>query len=111
VLISVTSPNKLSTRTYVVTLYVLMDDQVTPTLSDLVLDHGELDPEFIPESFKYTVFYDNDRNRVGLRPYSLTGEDIKVCRLVSQSGDDQRRYWQGQVNNPRLRLVTSCNTL
>jgi hypothetical protein len=66
-LISVTSPNKLSTRTYVVTLYVLMDDQVTPTLSDLVLDHGELDPEFIPESFKYTVFHDNDRNRVGLR--------------------------------------------
>ena len=83
-LISVTSPNKLSTRTYVVTLYVLMDDQVTPTLSDLVLDHGELDPEFIPESFKYTVFHDNDRNRVGLRPYSLTGRGLHSSIFQAQ---------------------------
>ena len=48
VLIVVTSPNGLSTRTYIVTVYVLMDEEEGASLGDIQLDRGELEPSLKP---------------------------------------------------------------
>ena len=77
-LIVITSPNGLSTRTYVVTIYVLMEEEEKASLGDLIVDHGQLEPTFMPDLFRYSLYLPSHRDRIALTPYSLSGEDIKV---------------------------------
>jgi len=54
ILVTVTSSNRLTTRTYVITAYVLMESISSAALSVLAIDNAayELDPPFEPSTFK-----------------------------------------------------------
>jgi hypothetical protein len=92
-LIVVTSPNGLSTRTYIVTVYVLMDEEEGASLGDIQLDRGELEPSFMPDVFKYSTFLDSTNHRIGITPHSLSGNDVKICRITTGSSEEMKRMW------------------
>ena len=98
-LIVVTSPNGLSTRTYIVTVYVLMDEEEGASLGDIQLDRGELEPSFMPDVFKYSTFLDSTNHRIGITPHSLSGNDVKMCRITTGSSEEMKRMWAEKTHS------------
>ena len=107
ILIEVTSANKLTTRTYVVTAYVLMEQIVGTSLSMLAPAMGELQPEFDAEEYKYSIVVPNMVDEMSFRVASVVDDPVSVCLVVAPE-EELRALWVGpprQVTPQILRYI------
>ena len=87
ILVTVTSSNKLTTRTYVITAYVLMESISSAALSVLTLSDGAvLEPEFEPSTYKYSAVVPHTRATVNLTAVSMMGTPVLVNGFTVRSG-------------------------
>ncbi|KAK3256637.1 hypothetical protein CYMTET_34233, partial [Cymbomonas tetramitiformis] len=93
-LIAVTSSNRLTTRTYVITVYVLMDHVSGTSLSFLVPSHGDLDPEFSSDEYKYSTVVSYDKDEITFLAASIFNDPVSVC-LVNAPEAQLRELWVG----------------
>jgi hypothetical protein len=103
ILIEVTSANRLTTRTYVVTAYVLMEQIVGTSLSMLAPSSGEMQPEFESEEYKYSVVVPFETEEMQFRVASVLDDPVAVC-LVTALEEELRALWVGPPRQVRSQM-------
>lgn len=109
VLFTVTSPGELTTRSYVVTVYVLLEDIPGASIASVELFPGDLEPPFAPDVFKYSLIVGHTTEALSVSAVSYAKTPITVCSVQAPSRQ-LRSLWIRPAANA-LSPEGSCHTM
>ena len=94
VMVEVVSNNGLTVRTYIVTVYVLLEELVGTQLSMIKPSVGTLTPGFDSDETKYSIVVDQLQEDISFQVASVLNDPVAVC-VVAAPEETLRELWVG----------------
>ena len=84
-LFTVTSPGELTQRSYVLTVYVMLEDQPGASVASVDASAGDLEPGFEPALFKYSLIVPAATDQLRVAAVSYAATPLALCAVQAPS--------------------------